>query len=136
MEAMVFLAKKSAIDRVELAIEKNLVYDLNALFLKLIPLKNEHMLQSFVIKYKSSLTAKKIITPLIEHHFFSVLETHPDVFTSDCLSYGLDKLSLDAADKPTLQALIRLGANFQAVYANRLTAEKMNRLLPKAKKGP
>ncbi len=135
MDAMVFLAKKSAIDTVELAIGKNLVYDLNALFLKLIPLKNEALLASFITKSKVSLTAKKLITPLIEHHFYTLVETHHDFFTLDCLSYGLDKLSLDAADKPTLQALIRLGANFQAKYANRFTAEKMNRLLPKAKKG-
>lgn len=134
-DAMVFLAKKDAVDMIERAIEKNLVYDLNGLFIKLVPLKREALLKTFLEKYRSSMKAKKLMKTLIHHQEFTILESFPDFFTSDCLSFGLDAIPLDDADKPTLQALIRLGATFQHQYANRFTAEKMNRLLPKAKKG-
>lgn len=133
--AMVYLAQKNQVDAIRLGIKKNLVFDLNRLFLKLISVDNASLLSTFITDYRPLLSAKKSVASLVELHMFDVIESHPTFFTPDILSYALDAIHLDKADGNTLHHLIQLGAQFKTQYANRFTAEKMNRLLKKPKKG-
>jgi transcriptional regulator with XRE-family HTH domain len=133
--AMVFLAQKKQYDAIFLAIEKHLVYDINRLFSKFIPLQDSELLNLFIAKFQRLLSAKKCVALLVEYQHFEVLENHPAFFTHTILSYALDAIKLEKADAITLHRLIQLGAQFQADNANRFTAEKMNRILTKPKKG-
>ena len=133
--AMVFLAQKKRYDAIFLAVDKHLVFDINRLFVKLIPLRDVTLLNLCLDQWKGVLNAKKSIALLIEHQLFDVIEAHPTFLTTDVLSYALDAIKLEVADTATLNRLIQLGAHFKAEHANRFTAEKMNRMLRKPKKG-
>jgi transcriptional regulator with XRE-family HTH domain len=135
MDAMVFLAQKKHVQVMVDAIQKNLVFDLQSLWNRLIPLGDDDLLTQLMDAYPQKISPKKSIKALIENQRFGFIETHVTWFGNDVLSYGLDAISLDKADAKTLHHLIDLGAKFKAEYANRFTAEKMNRLLTKPKKG-
>ncbi len=135
MDAMVFLAQKKYVKVMIDAIQKNLVYDLQNLWNRLIPIDDDDLLHQLVDAYPQKISPKKSIKALIEHQRFGFIDAHVAWFGQDNLSYGLDAISLEKADAKTLHHLIDLGAQFKAEYANRFTAEKMNRLLARPKKG-
>jgi hypothetical protein len=63
------------------------------------------------------------------------MEKHASIFTTDVLSYTLDHLTLSDANRDVLNGLIKIGASFNSIYTNANSAEKMNRILTKIKKG-
>jgi transcriptional regulator with XRE-family HTH domain len=135
IEALALLISQKRESAVQIAIQKHLLYDLHDLFFRVLTLPTNDYLQTLIAHYPKDLKAKKLIKKVIETNAFALIENNRSFFDEDVLSYGLDAIPLDHADKETLTNLIKLGATFKPIYYNRFTTEKMNRLVVKTKKG-
>ena len=120
---------------VDMMITKNLVASLYDLLDHLIAKAYLDYVSHLIAIKADKLQAKKVIKSVLQHQALSLLEQHPSFFNEDVLSYGLDTLPINLADKSTLQKLVSLGAKFKPEYYNRFTSEKMSRLINKTKNG-
>jgi hypothetical protein len=117
------------------SIKKQLVYDLNELSTLAIKHNVLELVEQIIQTYPRELKARKIAMILSTTLNFEFIEKYPLIFSSDVLSYTLDHLSLLEAQPNVLNGLVKIGATFNSKYMNQDTAEKMNRLLIKTKKG-
>jgi transcriptional regulator with XRE-family HTH domain len=135
LNALVLLIKENQVKTVDLAIEKNLVDNLNELCESLLSAAHLDYVDHLIKDYPSKLKSKRLIKAIIASNAWILVEHHPGLFNEDVLSYGLDAMPLTQATKDTLTKLIKFGAKFKPENYNRFTTEKMNRLVIKTKKG-
>jgi len=134
-KAMEYLMKSQQINVIMEAIKKQFVYDINELIILAINHKILNLLDEIIKTHPNELKAKKIALSLATSLNFEFMEKHPQIFTPDVLSYTLDHLSVLDSKREVLDGLVKIGATFSNKYMNQDTAEKMNRLLMKSKKG-
>jgi len=117
------------------AIKKQFVYDMNDLFSFITQYQAMNLAEELVVNYPQLIKPKKIAILLSKALQFEFMEKHASIFTTDVLSYTLDHLTLSDANRDVLNGLIKIGASFNSIYTNANSAEKMNRILTKIKKG-
>lgn len=134
-KAMEYLLKTEQVHLIMLAIKKQFIYDINDIVILAIKFNTMNLVEEIIQTYPQSLKVRKIAMTLSTNLQFELLEKYPLLFTSEVLSYTLDHLSLKDANREVLNGLIKIGAIFNSKFTNENTAEKMNRILPKSKKG-
>jgi transcriptional regulator with XRE-family HTH domain len=134
-KAMEYLMKSKQVPIIMQSIKKQFVYDLNELAILAIKHNVLELVEQIIQTYPTELKARKIALTLSTTLNFEFIEKYPLIFSSDVLSYTLDHLSLLEAQPNVLNGLVKIGATFNSKYMNQDTAEKINRLLIKTKKG-
>ncbi len=134
-KAMEFLIQSQQETILFNAIKKHFVYDINDLFIPILQYDSMNFAEELVVNYPQLLKPKKIAILLSKALQFEFMEKHASIFTTDVLSYTLDHLTLSDASRDVLHGLIKIGASFNSIYMNANSAEKMNRILTKTKKG-
>ncbi len=134
-KAMEYLLKSQQIHLIMLTIKKQFIYDINDIVILAIKFNTMNLVEEIFQTYPHTLKIMKIATILSVYLQFEFMEKYPLLFTSEVLSYTLDHLSLKDANREVLNGLIKIGAIFNSKFTNENTAEKMNRILPKLKKG-
>ena len=134
-KAMEFLIQSQQETILFNAIKKHFVYDINDLFIPILQYESMNFAEELVVNYPQLLKPKKIAILLSKALQFEFMEKHASIFTTDVLSYTLDHLTLSDASRDVLHGLIKIGASFNSIYMNANSAEKMNRILTKTKKG-
>jgi hypothetical protein len=135
LKAIEFMMKSQQVNLIMLSIKKQFIYDVNDLIILAIQHQTLNLAEEIFQTYPQELNARKIARVLSTSLNFVLLEKYPLIFTPDVLSYTLDHISLTDAKADVLSGLIKIGATFHQKYTNQDTAEKINRLLTKTKKG-
>lgn len=129
LKSSLVLAKHQAIDTLRQGIEHFYFLELQRLVID--SLSNGYALTSTFLldHYAGKLNLKKLVVFLIEINRLDTIETYKTLFTPPLLSYALDTVKLSKVTEVQLKQLIKLGAEFNPLYANADTATKMNMLL-------
>lgn len=135
LKAMELMMKSQQVNLIMLSIKKQFIYDVNDLIILAIQHQTLNLVEDILQTYPQELNARRIAKALSTSLNFALLEKYPLIFTADVLSYTLDHISLKDAKPIVLNGLIKIGATFHQKYTNQDTAEKINRLLTKSKKG-